>query len=121
MTDISKRVLIVDDLQINRFILKSLVSRLGFASEEATSGEDAVTCVQQGKYDVIFMDVHMPKLDGVQASKEIRLFDTKTPIIIVSADNSYKTISDCFEIGIQGYLVKPLSYNQLKTVLRQIS
>ena len=102
------KILIVDD-EINiRNVVKEYAEHEGFKADEAGDGMEAVTMAKAQDYDLIIMDVMMPRLDGFSACKEIR--KTKdTPIIILSARDDEYDQQHGFDLGIDDYVTKPFS------------
>ena len=102
------KILIVDDEQKIREIIKKYAEFEGYRTDEAADGMDAVNKARKNSYDVIIMDIMMPDLDGFSAVKEIR--KTKnTPVIMLSArGEEYDRILG-FEVGADDYVVKPFS------------
>ncbi len=78
-----KRILLVDDTTINRFVLKRMLEIISkdYTIEEASNGKEAIDSHKQLAYDIIFMDIVMPILDGLQATKIIRISDSKVFIV----------------------------------------
>ena len=100
------KVLIVDDEEMIRNVLKEYVEFEGNEAFEATDGMEAVRMCRDNNYDIILMDVMMPKLDGFSAVKEIR--KTKDiPVIMLSARGEEYDKLFGFEIGVDDYVTKP--------------
>ena len=102
------KVLIVDDEEMIRAVLREYVEFEGGTAEEAQDGMEAVKMCRENAYDVILMDVMMPKLDGFSAVKEIRKF-SDTPVIMLSARGEEYDKLFGFEIGSDDYVTKPFS------------
>jgi len=105
------RVLVVDDVEVNRLIAIDLLNRLGVASVEATNGFEALQAVKTGDFDLILMDVQMPIMDGFSATTAIRDLPipmADVPIIAVTAG----TLIDeqrCAIAGMDDFLSKPIT------------
>ena len=116
-----KRVLVVDDVELNREILFSILEETGAILEGAEDGDEAVKLCSQNKYDLVLMDLHMPKMDGFAATKEIRtsfFSRAKTvPVISISAENSGELRSRCLEAGISDHVAKPVETETLLGVI----
>ena len=106
------RLLIVDDEERIRVILKKYAEFEGYDTDEAADGMEAVLKVRANDYDLIIMDVMMPKLDGFSACKEIRKIKN-VPIIMLSARGEEYDKLFGFELGIDDYVVKPFSPKEL--------
>ena len=102
------KVLIVDDEEMIRAVLREYVEFEGGEADEAQDGMEAVKKCRENDYDVILMDVMMPKLDGFSAVKEIRKFKD-TPVIMLSARGEEYDKLFGFEIGSDDYVTKPFS------------
>ncbi|MCG8442316.1 MAG: response regulator [Caulobacterales bacterium] len=113
--------MIVDDNRANRVILKLMVEQFGFATTLAEDGIDAVAAAQDKRFDIIFMDLHMPRMDGFEATRKIRALsdDGQPPIIAVTADSSPGVEKRVSDAGMDFYILKPIQFVQLfKTVER---
>ena len=102
------KILIVDDEEMIRAVLREYVEFEGGEAEEAQDGMEAVKLARENDYDVILMDVMMPRLDGFSAVKEIRKFK-QTPVIMLSARGEEYDKLFGFEIGSDDYVTKPFS------------
>ena len=106
------KVLIVDDEEMIRAVIREYVEFEGGEAEEAEDGMAAVMMCRENDYDVIIMDVMMPRLDGFSAVKEIRKFKN-TPVIMLSARGEEYDKLFGFEIGSDDYVTKPFSPKEL--------
>ncbi len=102
------KVLIVDDEEMIRAVLREYVEFEGGEADEACDGMEAVTKCRDNNYDVVLMDVMMPRLDGFSAVKEIRKF-SQVPVIMLSARGEEYDKLFGFEIGSDDYVTKPFS------------
>lgn len=106
------RVLVVDDEKLIRDVIKEYLLLEKIEVEEASNGEEALNKVKQENFDIIIMDIMMPKLDGFSAIKEIRK-TKQVPVIMLSARSEEYDKLFGFEIGIDDYVVKPFSPKEL--------
>lgn len=114
-------ILVVDDNRINQKITQRILEGKGFMCSLASDGNEAVEIVRNNTFDLILMDIHMPNKDGFQATKEIREFDTTTPIIALTAVEVAEIRHKVQEAGMDDILVKPYDVSQfLSVVLRNI-
>ena len=114
-------ILVVDDNRINQKITQRILEGKGFKSSLANDGNEAVEMASTKAFDLILMDIHMPNKDGFQATKEIRQFDTTTPIIALTAVEIAEIRTKVQEAGMDDILVKPYDVSQfLNVVLRNI-
>ena len=102
------KVLIVDDEEMIRAVLREYIEFEGGEADEAQDGMEAVKKARENDYDILLMDVMMPKLDGFSAVKEIRKFKN-TPVIMLSARGEEYDKLFGFEIGSDDYVTKPFS------------
>ena len=101
-------ILVVDDYDINRELIAQILKKHNIQADFAVNGEDAVKMTEKNSYDIIFMDINMPIMNGVEATKMIRKNDSTTPIIALSANVFQSDIDLYTEVGMNGYLAKPL-------------
>ena len=118
------KLLIVDDEEKIREVLKDYATFEGHSCDEAEDGMCAVKMARENKYDLIIMDVMMPKLDGYYAVKEIRKFSS-VPVIMLSARvEEYDRLFGC-EVGVDDYVTKPFSPKEVMArigaVLKRVS
>jgi signal transduction histidine kinase/CheY-like chemotaxis protein/HPt (histidine-containing phosphotransfer) domain-containing protein len=105
------RILVVDDIAVNRKLALKLLDRLGYRADAVASGAEAVTAVQERPYDVLFMDVQMPDLDGYAATQAIRQLTSPVAqpwIIAMTAHVSSEDRQKCFSSGMNDFLGKPI-------------
>jgi signal transduction histidine kinase/HPt (histidine-containing phosphotransfer) domain-containing protein/ActR/RegA family two-component response regulator len=105
------RILVAEDNRVNQEVAVGLLRRLGHAVDVVDDGRAAVTAVRDGDYDLVLMDVHMPRLDGLEATREIRrLQDSRgrIPIIALSASALPDETHACLDAGMDAYLAKPI-------------
>ncbi len=105
-------ILIVDDEEMIRKLIRKYAEFDGFSVTEAVDGMDAVNKFSHGEFDIIIMDIMMPELDGFTASRKIRE-TSDVPIIMLSARGEEYDKINGFEIGIDDYVVKPFSPKEL--------
>src|SRR5438105_12547730 len=112
------RVLVAEDETIIRLDLRALLERSGFeVCAEARDGEEAVALARSAKPDVAIMDVKMPKLDGIEAARQI-LNERPIPIVMLTAYGQDEVGSRAVEAGVFGYLVKPFREQDLLPAIR---
>lgn len=114
------RVLAVDDNPANLKLIITLLESIGVQADGAINGEEAVTAVQQVRYDLIFMDIQMPGMDGKQATARIRQLEpahTRIPIIALTAHALAEERQSMLDSGMDDYLTKPVDEDQLQRTL----
>jgi DNA-binding NarL/FixJ family response regulator len=115
------RVLIVDDHPVTRDGLRTAFS---MAEEmdvvgEASSGEEAVEVVEEVRPDIVFMDVRMPGMNGIQATRMIRERHPETRVILFTIDESRASVAEAIQAGVSGYLLKDAGVAELVNAARQ--
>ncbi|MFS0839034.1 PAS domain S-box protein [Paenibacillus sp. 1P03SA] len=119
------RLLIADDHPMNRTLLLTLTGKLGYSADVVTSGAEAVQAAGERAYDIIFMDVQMPVMDGLEATRLIREKygqDSPAPVIIaVTAFAREEDKQQCLASGMNDYISKPILSDELKRLLAQWS
>jgi CheY-like chemotaxis protein len=116
-------VLVVEDEPSIRRIMSMQLKQLGLKVDVAKDGLEAVHCVENRQYDLIFMDVQMPNMSGIQASIAIRNYERQNglsavPIIATTAGGA--TRAECSQAGMTDYLQKPIDLSKLKDVLEKV-
>lgn len=120
---IGKKALVVDDTKMNAILLKKLLSKWGIAVDYVASGQEAINLSQNKKYDFILMDIHMPEMNGFQASMKIKKSKNPnftTPIFAVTADVLIDTEED-FSKYFAGVIYKPYDVQKLYSKLLHIT
>ena len=114
-----QRVLVVDDEPINREIAMMQLELVALAVDEAQDGAEAVALAQTNRYSAIFMDMQMPKLNGLEATQQIRKLPgyQHTPIIAMTANAFAEDKVQCLAAGMNDFLIKPFSPDQLFAIL----
>ncbi len=116
-----KKVLVVDDNEVNILIAKRFLSKWGLVADFATNGEEAIRKVMKNTYDLVFMDIRMPGIDGFDATKIIRElkgdYYQKLPIIALTASTLHNENEKFREAGMNGHILKPFNPNEIKEVL----
>lgn len=116
----NKKVLIVEDSEDNQEIFKFFLSAAGAIPDVTDNGEDAVKKASADEYDLILMDIQLPKMDGLEATRRIRDAGYYKPIIALTAHSSVEEKSNCLKAGCIGLITKPVTQialiNKIKTI-----
>ncbi len=114
------RILLAEDNIINQKVATRILSQMGYRPDVVQDGLEVIQALERAKYDVILMDVQMPNMDGLEATREVRRLYTgaRRPWIIAMTANAMDTDRDnCFAAGMDGYLSKPVRIEALETEL----
>jgi CheY-like chemotaxis protein len=115
------RVLVVDDVEVNRLIAIDLLNRMGIQAAEAVNGLEALQAVQEEQFDLVLMDVQMPVMDGLAATAAIRGLPTlvaHVPIIAITR-GSPADEARCTASGMNDFLIKPISIESFTVKVMQ--
>ncbi|MCB9058680.1 MAG: response regulator [Calditrichae bacterium] len=116
-----KRILIAEDNMVNQKVAIKLLQRLGYNADCVHNGKEAVKAVQSQSYDIVLMDVQMPEMDGLDATRSIRSgenSDYRIPIIAMTANAMKGDREKCIEAGMDDYISKPIKPDHLGAVLK---
>ena len=117
----TKRILVVEDTDDNRKIIRDLLTAAGYALIEAVDGVEGVALAQKEHPDLILMDIQLPEIDGYEATRRIRAIPelAKVPIIAVTSYALSGDEAKTREAGCDGYVAKPFSPRQLLAKVRE--
>ena len=117
----AKRILIAEDNAVNRLMIARQMKRLGLTADIVNNGADALTALDARNYDLLITDCAMPGVDGFELTATIRereiAGDRRLPIIALTADATGHQVDACFAAGMDGYLAKPVSLQELEKIL----
>ncbi|MBT5925458.1 MAG: response regulator [Verrucomicrobia bacterium] len=125
--EISKyRILVIDDHPINQKVVQTMLNIFGYEVEIASNGQEGVDAIKQNRFDLVLMDVQMPIMDGLEATRMIRSLNNESfgsksqiPIIAITANAMVGDDRKCLDAGMNDYLAKPLQKHELLRVLAQ--
>ena len=116
------RILVAEDNAVNQQLAVLLLKKLGFAADVAGNGMEALEALERGQYDVVLMDVQMPELDGLEATRRICArwpAEERPRIIAMTANAMQEDREACFEAGMDDYVAKPIRPEELAAALAQ--
>lgn len=117
------RILIADDEDLERTALRFIINGSGlepeFRIDEARNGHEALELGRSGSYDIIFLDIKMPGLDGLRTAEELRKAGILTPIVIISAFDTFEYAQKAIRLGVYEYLLKPAGADEVISALRR--
>lgn len=117
--DSVNRVLIVDDQDMLREMLKDFLSEHGFEIVEACNGKEGIEHAKSTQFDAIFMDVRMPEMDGLAALDKLREEGINTPVFIMSGYGEISSAEDAMKRGAQNFLPKPFKLEEALELLNK--
>ena len=121
---LSLKILVVDDDAMGRRLMHLILTREGHTVDVAGNGLEALDAVKQNRFDIVFMDLHMPDMDGMEASRQIRAWekgDSHTFIVALTASYLPEIGEALFEAGMDNYISKPLDVAQVQRLLKYSS
>lgn len=118
--DKSIKILLVDDEEDFRQLMAFWLESKGYAILTASNGQEAVKVVKNDAPDIIFLDLHMPVMDGVTALKEIRTFNKDVPVIVISAHTGDPKAREAMASGISGVFPKSNNFEEGLTLLESV-
>ena len=120
-------ILVAEDMDVNWEVISTLLDMYGIKSRRAENGKVAVEMlrhIQPADYDVVFMDIQMPVMNGLEATREIRKLENPyaagIPIIAMTADAFSENVAECLEAGMNGHIAKPIDINNVIKELKKI-
>ena len=118
------RILLVEDFPINQEVALGIIQNFGFKADLAENGKEAIEILEKKRYDLVFMDVQMPVMDGLAATRIIRdrssgVLDHDIPIIAMTANAMEGDREKCLECGMTGYIPKPIEPDEIYNTLRK--
>ena len=120
----SLRVLVAEDNAVNQRVVLKLLERLGVRADLAVDGSEAIAAAVKNRYDLVLMDVQMPNVDGVTATREIRSrlpADSQPAIFGLTAHATSEYRDICLGAGMNGYLTKPLAPKKIRELIAELS
>jgi signal transduction histidine kinase/ActR/RegA family two-component response regulator len=116
------RVLLVEDNDLNRDVLRMMLQRMGCTVDTAANGEEGVSAFRDGSYDLVLMDCQMPVLDGYGAASRIRELEAdgdRTPIVAITAYALPEELKRCIDVGMDDHVTKPLMLDDVVATLNR--
>ena len=117
-------ILLADDNAVNRKVLEHMLRRLGHRVDMASTGQEAIDMAAKSRYDLIFMDMMMPVVDGLEAARQIRAAESgkrRTPMVAVTANVQREDEQACANAGMDAFLTKPFTLDQVRHAIDRFS
>lgn len=118
--DLPQRVLIVDDGETNRKLVRLILEKRGIATTLACDGREGVDAILAGGFDLVLMDMQMPVLDGIAATRELRERGINIPVIALTANTMRVDRQQCLDAGCNGYVTKPIQATKLLKLMSDV-
>jgi len=118
------RILLAEDNVVNQKLALRLLQQMGYRADLASNGSEAIECVERQPYDVILMDVQMPEMDGLEASRRITAQwrqDRRPRIVAMTANAMQGDREMCLAAGMDDYITKPIRVDQLIEALNSVN
>ncbi len=115
-----KKILIIEDDEAMRALLKDLLDEEGFSTGSVSNGFDALQNLIEESFDLIITDIQMPGLTGLDILPRIKKLQPQVPVIVITAFGSEELCRRSVEKGATGYLEKPIHINKLRTMIREM-
>ena len=116
---IDKYILVVEDNKINQLITRKILEKNKMKCDVADNGDIAVTKAKENNFDLILMDIHMPGISGIEATKQIRMFNKDIPIIALTAVTLDDNLEEFYENGFNDIIPKPYKTEEFFTKLHK--
>ncbi len=116
----TKTIMVVDDAQFMRMRVTKLLTEQGYEVIQAADGEEAVATYRSARPDVVLMDITMPRKDGLTALAEIRAFDQKAKVIMLTALSQQTMVLEAMKSGAKDFLVKPYDPDRVLKILHKV-
>ncbi|UCF62859.1 MAG: sigma-54-dependent Fis family transcriptional regulator, partial [bacterium] len=115
----NRQILIVDDDEKILYAFREVLEKDGYIFQEARDGIEALKLIKKQTPDMIFMDINMPQLDGLEALKKIKEHDYGVPVIVITGQGTMETAIQAMKLGAFQYLMKPLSVNTIREEIKK--
>ena len=120
MAEVRGHILVADDEDSVRNLISRVLTKMGYLVTTAGTGEEVLAIIKDHAFDLLIMDIRMPKLDGMEAFKVLRLDYPRLPIIMMTAFSTMETTLETMRLGAFDYLTKPFDIAQLKTIVEKV-
>jgi len=112
-------ILVVDDEEVMRNLLRDVLTDTGYKVETATRGEEAVEKIKQAQFSIIITDLKMPGMSGVEVLRKVKAVNSNTCVIMITAYPSIESVTEAMHEGAYDYIVKPFNIGEINLVLRR--
>ena len=119
MAESKGSILVADDEESVRNLVRSVLTKMDYAVTTASNGEEVLSQIKNHEFDLLIMDIRMPKLDGMEAFKVLRLDYPSLPIIMITAFSTIETTLETMRLGAFDYITKPFDISEVKTAVEK--
>ncbi|REL24618.1 hybrid sensor histidine kinase/response regulator [Rhodohalobacter sp. SW132] len=120
---ISRKILVAEDNPVNQVVTRRMLESEGYTVHLVENGDEVLDALKENQFDLILMDLQMPGMDGLEATKIIRKQESQTgkqiPIIALTASTLKEDKNKCLQVGMDDFLIKPIKKEKLKTILER--
>ena len=116
----NRHILIIDDTKNIRLMLSKCLSGVGYIVDTAGSGEEGIEYFKKNRYDIVLLDIRMPKMSGTEVLKKIREINDDTLVIIITAFPTVKNAVDCIKLGAVDYIRKPFTPDKIRNMVKEL-
>ena len=115
----SYRVLVADDEKVIRFVIREALEKQGYLVEEASDGEEVILKSRSNSFDLVILDIKMPKMEGLEVLREIRKIDPGIPVVMITAYGNTQIAMEALKEGAYDYFVKPFDVGEIRIVVKR--
>ncbi|MBS1257088.1 MAG: Regulatory protein AtoC [Candidatus Scalindua arabica] len=115
-----EKILVVDDDDLSRSYLSEALQRDGYSVDNACDGQEAVSMVEKQNYDLVFLDMRMPKMGGLKVLERVKKTSKETTVVIMTAYGSIESAVEAMQKGAYEYIIKPFSLDNIELLLKRI-
>jgi PAS domain S-box-containing protein len=113
------QILLAEDHVVNQVLFRTILEKMGYCIHVANDGKEAVDMAGKAAYDLIFMDIQMPNMNGLDATRAIRESDNEIPVIAVTASATKEEMQRCFDAGMNDFISKPFKKKDIAPILEK--
>ena len=115
-----EKILVVDDDDLSRSYLSEALQRNDYSVDNACDGQEAVSMVEKQNYDLVFLDMRMPRMGGLKVLERVKKTSKETTVVIMTAYGSIESAVEAMQKGAYEYIIKPFSLDNIEQLLKRI-
>ncbi|MCM8771246.1 MAG: diguanylate cyclase [Candidatus Omnitrophica bacterium] len=112
-------ILVVDDEEVMRNLLRDVLTEVGYNVETASCGEEAIAKIKEAKFPIVITDLKMPGMNGVEVLRKVKMINSEACVIMITAYPSIESVTDAMREGAYDYIIKPFNIEEINLVLRR--